>query len=118
MFGEFKRIREEPVPEKELDDARRAMVASFALSLERPGRVLRNWLTVEYYGLSEDYWDRYPEKVAGVDAKVVQKMATKYVDLDHMQIVAVGDESKIKEGLEKFGNVVTYDTEGRRKDEQ
>ena len=118
MFGEFKRIREEPVPEKELDDARRAMVASFALSLEQPGTVLRNWLTVEYYGLSEDYWDRYPEKVAGVNAKVVQKMATKYVDLDHMQIVAVGDESKIKGGLEKFGNVVTYDTEGRRKDGQ
>lgn len=118
MFGEFRRIREEPVPEKELDDARRAMVASFALSLEQPGTVLGNWLTVEYYGLSKDYWDRYPEKVAGVDAKMVQKMATKYVDLDHMQIVAVGDGSKIKEGLEKFGTVVTYDTEGHRKDEQ
>ena len=118
MLEEFQRIREELVPEKELDDARRAMVASFALSLEQPSTVLGNWLIVEYYRLSKDYWDRYPEKVAGVDDEVVQDMANKYVDLDHMQIVAVGDELKIKEGLDKLGKVITYGIDGRRKDGQ
>ncbi len=118
MLREFQRIREELVPEKELDDARRAMVASFALSLEQPSTVLGNWLIVEYYRFPEDYWDRYPEHVAGVDDKVVQDIANKYVDLDHMQIVAVGDELKIKKGLDKLGKVITYGSDGRRKDGQ
>ncbi len=38
LMEEFKRIRTEPVPEPELDEARRAIVASFALSLEQPVR--------------------------------------------------------------------------------
>ena len=113
LMAEFRRIREEPVPASELNDARRSFIAAFALQLEQPGVVLGHWLNVNYYGLSEDYWDRYPEAVAAVDVKLVQKMARKYVDLDHLQIVAVGDSAKIKEKLEEFGRVISYDVEGQ-----
>ena len=51
LMDEFKKIRDEDVPEKELDEARRAIVASFALSLEQPSTLLNAWLTVDYYKL-------------------------------------------------------------------
>jgi hypothetical protein len=38
MLGELNRLREEAAPNAELDDARRAIVAGFALSLERQAR--------------------------------------------------------------------------------
>jgi predicted Zn-dependent peptidase len=113
LFGEFKRIREVDVPEAELDDARRAIVARFALSLEQPTTLLNSWLTVNYYALPEDYWDLYPEEVAKVNQQVVRKMARRYVNLSHLQVVCVGDGKQIKDVLSQYGPVEVFDTEGK-----
>ena len=110
---QFKRIREEPVPPNELDDARRAIVAGFALSLERPAELLNNVLQVQHFGLPADYWDKYPDRIAAVDAAQVQAAAKKYVDLDHMQWVAVGDRKQIRDALAKYGTVTIVNAEGK-----
>ena len=114
LMEEFKRIRAEPVPEPELDEARRAIVASFALSLEQPSTLLNFWMTANYYRLPQDYWERYPEQVAKVTPEVVERVAKKYVDLDHLQIVCVGDGKQIKEILKKYGPLEVYDVDGKR----
>ena len=114
LMEEFKRIRTEPVPEGELDEARRAIVASFALSLEQPSTLLNFWMTANYYRLPQDYWDRYPEQVAKVTPEVVERVAKKYVDLDHLQIVCVGDGKQIKDVLKKYGPLEVYDVDGKR----
>ncbi len=116
LMAEFKRIRNEKVPEGELDEARRSIVARFALSLEQPSTLLNAWLTVNYYGLPENYWDHYPEQVHNIDAGVIERTAMKYVDLDHLQFVCVGDGSQIKHTLEKYGPVQEYDIDGKRLD--
>jgi zinc protease len=113
---EFKRIRDEKVPDAELDDSRRSIVARFALSLEQPAQLLTFWMTANYYKLPEDYWDRYPEQVAAVSPDVVQRVAKKYIDLDHLQIVCVGNGKEIKEALKKYGPLEVYDTNGRRQE--
>lgn len=113
LLGELKRIREQAVPENDLEDARHAIVASFALSLEKPATLLNYWMTSKYYGLPEDYWDRYPAEVAKVTPQVVQRVAHKYVDLDHLQVVCVGDGKQIKDVLSKYGTVEVYDTNGK-----
>jgi zinc protease len=114
LMDEFKKIRDEDVPGKELDEARRAIVASFALSLEQPSTLLHAWLTVDYYKLSQDYWDQYPEEVAKVTPQVVKETARKYIDLDHLQVVCVGNGKDIKDVLKKYGPLEVYDTNGKR----
>jgi predicted Zn-dependent peptidase len=114
LLEEFKRIRTEPVPESELDEARRSIVAGFALSLEQPARLLDFWMTANYFRLPPDYWDRYPEQIAKVSPEVVEQTAKKYVDLDHLQIVCVGDGKQIKDILEKYGPLEAYDADGKR----
>ena len=114
LLEEFKRIRTEPVPESELDEARRSIVAGFALSLEQPARLLDFWMTANYFRLPPDYWDRYPEQIARVSPEVVEQTAKKYVDLDHLQIVCVGDGKQIKDILEKYGPLEAYDADGKR----
>ncbi len=110
---EFKRINNEAVSQGELDDAHHAIVAGFALALEQPAQLLTAWMTAQYYGLPMDYWDKYADHIAAVDAAAVQAAARKYIDLDHMQWVAVGDRKQIQEVLAKYGPVTVVDLEGK-----
>ena len=113
FLKEMGRIREEKVPEAELEEAKRSLVASFALSLEQPTQLLGYAITRKVYGFPEDYWDAYPAKIMAVTADEVQRVARKYVDPARLQIVAVGDAGKIRAAMEKYGPVEVYDTEGR-----
>jgi len=56
--------------------------------------------------LPEDYWDTYPEKIMAITAEDVERVAKKYVPYDNVQIIAVGDGSKIRDLLKKFGSLV------------
>ncbi|HEX7285173.1 MAG TPA: pitrilysin family protein [Candidatus Angelobacter sp.] len=113
LMKEMKRIRDEKVPQGELDEAKRSIVASFALSLENLGGIVSRWMTVKYYGLPIDYWDKYPDQIAKLDADAVQRTAKKYIDLDHLQLVVVGDAKQIRKDVDKYGATEVFDTEGK-----
>src|SRR6266481_1735973 len=103
FMNEINRIRDQKVPEKELEECKRSIVASFALSLEDPGQLLDYAMTLKIFGLPADYWDTYPAKITGITAEQVQRVARKYVVPENLQIVAVGDATKIKPVLDKYG---------------
>jgi len=110
---ELRRLRDEKVSVEELENAKRAIVGSFALSLEQPQTLLQNIIVQKIYGLPADYWDTYPQKVAAITIDDVQRVAQKYIDLDHLQIVAVGDASKTRDILAKYGKVEVFDADGK-----
>src|ERR1051325_11308082 len=110
---ELNRLRSEPVSAEELDNAKRAIIGSFALSLEQPNTLLQNIITQKIYNLPADYWDTYPQKVSAITAADVQKAAQTYIDMGHLQVVAVGDASKAREVLAKYGKVQLYDADGK-----
>ena len=114
FLNEIERIREEPVPAAELEAVKRSMVARFALSLERPTSLLDYSTTRAIYGLPLDYWDMYPGSVMAVTSERVQAMARKYLVPETMQIVAVGDVSRIRSSFEPYGPVIVYDADGNR----
>jgi predicted Zn-dependent peptidase len=113
FFHELRRIRDEQAPATELEEAKRSVVANFALALEQPARVLGFAITRKIYGLPDDYWDAYPAKVMAVSAEDVERVARKYLDPATAQIVAVGDARKIKPVLEQYGAVEVYDNLGK-----
>jgi predicted Zn-dependent peptidase len=110
---ELKRLREEKVAPEELENAKRSIVGNFALSLEQPQSLLQNIITQKLYDLPADYWDTYPQRVAAVTAADIQNVAQKYIDMGHLQIVAVGDASKAREVLAKYGKVEVVDADGK-----
>jgi predicted Zn-dependent peptidase len=112
MF-ELNRMRTDLVPGEELENAKRAIIGRFALSLEQPSSLLQNIITQKLYNLPADYWDTYPQKVSAITAADVQKAARKYLDMDHLQVVAVGDAAKAREVLAKYGKVEVYDADGK-----
>jgi predicted Zn-dependent peptidase len=115
FFHEIRRIRSESVSAEELEASKRAIVASFALSLEQPARVLSFAITSKQYGFPPDYWDTYPKKIMAVSVEDVQRVARAYLDPDALQIVSVGDAARIKSVLEKYGAVEIFDAAGTRR---
>lgn len=114
LIAEIARMRDEAVPDKEFQDKKRGVVAAFALQLESPSSVLSNYISSRLYKLPADYWDKLPERIDAVTQSQVQAAAKKYLDPSRLQIVVVGEPTKIAESLKQFGTVETYDTNGKR----
>jgi predicted Zn-dependent peptidase len=114
FYREFQRLRDQKVPDGELDEAKRAIVASFALSLESPSELLGDEIVRKIYGFPPDYWDAYPAKAMAITADDIQRVARKYINPESMQVVAVGDLGKIKSVMEKYGPVEVYDAQGKK----
>ena len=51
LLDELKQVRETPIPAKEFADAKRSLIASFALTLESPQALLNNAVTRYRFGL-------------------------------------------------------------------
>jgi zinc protease len=113
LLAEIAELRDTPIPEKELGDAKRAVVASFALSLENPSQVLGYYVDNWLYRLPADYWDTYPARIEAVTAAQAQAVAKKYLDPTRLQIVAVGDATKVTDILKKKGQLEVYDADGK-----
>lgn len=113
LLAEIAELRSTPIPENELADGKRAIVAGFALSLENPQQVLGYYLDNWTYGLPADYWDTYPARVSAVTAAQAQAAAKKYWDPSRLQIVAVGDATKVADVLRKKGELEVFDADGK-----
>jgi zinc protease len=105
FLRELNRIRDEKVPDQELGAAKHSVVARFALSLESPQQLIGYAITRKAYNFRGDYWDKYPAQIAAINADDIQRVAKKYINTATMQVVAVGDASKIETILEKYGPV-------------
>jgi zinc protease len=114
LLAEVQKLREDTIADKEFADHKRALVGSFALSLESPQQMVGYYITSWRYGLPADYWDRYPDRIEAVTKAQVQAAARKYLDPARLHIVAVGDPKTGPEALKEFGTLEIYDTDGKR----
>jgi len=114
LLEEVRQLREIQVSDQELADAKRSMVASFALSLESPAQLLSLSLTQWRYKLPANYWDKYAERIMAVTKEEIQNAARKYLAQDRMQIVVVGDPARALEPLKALGPVEMFDGDGAK----
>lgn len=112
LMWEVNRIRTEKVAADEFEAAKRALVATFALSLESPQSILGYYITSWRYKLPADYWEKQPQRIMAVTADQVLAAATQYLDPSKLQIVAVGAPT-MADIMAKHGTVVMYDAEGK-----
>lgn len=90
ITSELERFTSERVDPAELSRAKQAMILSLPRAFETAGRIIARFATLEAYGLDEDYWDRFPERVEAVTADEVLRIAQTYFPLDRLARVAVG----------------------------
>jgi len=95
-LAQIRRIRDQPVSDQDLKDAKAYLTGSFPLRLDTSKKIAGMLATIEYYGLGLDYVDRYPALINGVTGADVQRVAQKYLDPEKYALAVVADLTKAK----------------------
>src|SRR5215470_15032453 len=112
IFYEIDKLRSLPVPETELADAQNYLSGVFSMGLATQDGLLSQVATVALNDLPDDYLETYRSKVRALTPADLQKAAQKYLDSANMQIVLVGDRSKIETQAGLFGDLEIFDAQG------
>ncbi len=82
LLAEIRRIREELVAERELEDAKSYFEGSLPRRQETYGQIADLFADKEIYGLRDDYWVRDLEEIRTLTREDIQRAAKKYLDPD------------------------------------
>lgn len=110
---ELNRIRTTSPTSEEMANAKNYVVGSFQSGFETQSDIGRRLLDCQLYDLPSDYLSTYAEKILAVTPEQVQKIAQKYMDLNDLAIVVVGDGKQIEPALRSFAPVEVYDQNGK-----
>jgi zinc protease len=96
VLAELKTMREAPVTDQELAEAKSFLMGSFPLRLDSTAKLAQVLAQVEFYGLGLDYFSQYPKWIERVTKDDVQRVAKQYLDPQRYALVVVGDIAKAK----------------------
>lgn len=99
-------LRRRPVPEAELQAIKRYFLGKFPRDLEANADLAAMVSAVTFYGLPEDYFDRFVSRIQAVSARDVQRVARKYFDPAHRLLTVVGREDVLGKVVSPYGPVV------------
>jgi len=88
---------------EELGFSRRGLVGAFSLSFETPFQVAGALQALPLYGLPDDYYDGFLEKIERVSLEDVAGVAARVLDPSRMTVVVAGDASRVRDGLSAIG---------------
>ena len=117
FFFELNRIRDERVPDEELQNAKSYLTGVFPIRIETQDGLIDQLTSVKMFDLPDDYLHTYRDKVNAVTAEDVQRVAQQHVTPDRAAIVIVGDAREIEDQIKDYADTIErYDTEGNRKE--
>ncbi|HSN05358.1 MAG TPA: pitrilysin family protein [Nitrospira sp.] len=96
VLSEIKAIRESPVSDQELSEAKTFLMGSFPLRLDSTAKLAQVLAQVEFYGLGFEYFSQYPKWIERVTKEDVQRVARQYLDPNRYALVVVGNVAKAK----------------------
>jgi len=108
VLGELRRIREEPVEPYELEETLSYMIGVYPYTLQTMGDVAKRLEILSIYGLPDDYYDTYLERLAAVTREDLLQGAREHLHPDRIAVVAVGPADELVPQLEGIGEVTVY----------
>ena len=89
VVTELNRIREAPVTDQELSEAKAYLIGSFPLRVDTTSKLAEVLSLVEFYGLGLDYFSRYPKLIEQVTKEDVLRVAKQYLNPARYALVVV-----------------------------
>ncbi|MEY4704718.1 MAG: hypothetical protein RL042_914 [Nitrospirota bacterium] len=96
VLSEIKAIRDAPVSDQELAEAKSFLMGSFPLRFDSTAKLAQVLAQVEFYGLGFEYFSDYTKWIDRVTKEDVQRVAKQYLDPKHYALVVVGNLAKAK----------------------
>jgi zinc protease len=107
-------VGEKPVTDEEITTAKEALIQGLPQRFASVSAISGAITSLVVQGLPEDFYQTYATNVSAVTKEDLLRVAKKYIDLNHLAIVIVGDRSSVEAPL-KATNIapITYiDVEG------
>ena len=108
MLNEIEKIRNEPVPDEDLEFARTARINAFPAQFAggRGGGAkfgtLQNFANLEFNGRPMDYYDTYVQRYEAVTVEDIQRVAQKYLQPENMIVMVAGNIAESRAGADEM----------------
>jgi len=106
---EVEKIRTTEVTEKELDEAKQAVLNSFVFFFDSPSKTLNRVMRYEYFGYPKDFLFQYQKAIAAVTRADVLRVAKAHIHPEELAIVTVGNPKEFGKPLTTLGKVTELD---------
>ena len=105
FVANIERLRQEPVSDAELEEAKEAYVNSFVFSFTSAASIVSRFMDLEYDGLPKDWLQQIRDKVVKLTKDDIQRAAEKHLHPDRLRLLAVGSGEALQKVLASFGEV-------------
>lgn len=114
IHSEIDAMRNATPREDEIELATSYLAGVFPIKYETTEAVASALAALAVYGLPEDYFDVYRERIRGVTAADVRRAAETHLHPEMLQLAVVGDFDAIRASVEGlgFGPTLLYDRDG------
>ncbi len=100
---EMRVLRDEGATEAETAAARDFLRGTLPLELQTTEQFSSRLADLVIFGLPDDYFEQYRERIAAVTPDDVRRVAREHLRLDRLAIVVVGDAERIAPDFESLG---------------
>jgi zinc protease len=115
LVAEYKNIvGSKPISETELKDEQTNATLGLPGSFESVQQLSGAYGNILQYGLPDDYYNNFTQKVLAVTPDAANEIAKKYIQPSHLVWIVVGDMSKVEPGIRELnlGEVHKIDADG------
>ena len=92
-----------PFDDGELSEARNFQIGIFPLRFESTGGIAAAIEPIAVYGLADDFWQTYRDRIEAVSSADAQAAAIELIRPDELLIVAVGDAAVVRDDVAALG---------------
>ncbi len=89
ILKELKKVREEPIDNEEIERAKKYLVGSHEIELQKNLSQAIKLSLNELYQIGFEEMEIYPQKILAVTADDVRRVAKKYIDIDHYTLATI-----------------------------
>jgi len=102
---ELSRLKEEGVTRDELEQAKEQFLNSLIFQYDNPAEILERRMYYEYRGMDKDSFEKLAQEIKDVSVPDVNRVAQKYLHLNDLEIVVVGNKPEVYDQLQELGQV-------------
>ncbi len=105
ILDEIERLRQERVPEDELEKVKAFVIGSFPLTIETPADLATRLANISVFDLGDDYLATYRDKLAAITSEDIARVARERITSEDIVILLVGNAETFLEEIEELGAV-------------
>jgi zinc protease len=104
-----------PFTDDEIQQGKQSLIQSLPRRFSSVNGISASIADIYTEGLPETYYQDFPAKIDAITRDDLVRVAKKYIDLDHLNIVIVGDQSVVEGPLEatRIAPIVLLDVDGK-----